>query len=237
MERKFKFAEGEYYHIYNRGNNKVNIFLDNKDKERFLKLLLVCNSRKPVVLKLLQGLTLEKFFVEFNTDKEDRIVDIGAYCLMDNHFHLLVKEKTNNGISLFMKKLLTAYSMYFNKKSERSGRLFERAFMARHADNDNYLKYLFSYIHLNPIKYIDPTWKENGIKDKTVAKEYLSNYRYSSYLDYSGNGRLETNILNKISFPRYFLDKAAFDDFIDDWITFQGLTLESYPHKLPTVVW
>ena len=82
-------------------------------------------------------------------DRGETLVDIGIYCLVPNHFHLLIKEKTENGISEFVKKVATGYSMYFNKKYERTGSLFEGPFKAKRIDTDEYLKYIFSYIHLN----------------------------------------------------------------------------------------
>jgi len=142
---------------------------------------------------------------------------------MPNHFHLLVREKEANGISLFMKKLLTAYSMYFNKKYKRTGRLFEGPFLAKHADTDEYLKYLFSYIHLNPVKLVDPKWKENKITDRAKAKKYLAEYKFSSYLDYMRVRRGEGKILNKSAFPGYFLNFKDFEQFIDEWLSFSDL--------------
>ena len=115
------------------------LFLDIPDRERFVKLLFVCNGTNPVVFKTIQGLPLDKI------ERGETLVDIGLYCLMPNHFHLLVKEKKENGISMFMEKLSTSYSMYFNKKNERTGRIFENTFKATHVDNDEYLKYLFAY--------------------------------------------------------------------------------------------
>src|SRR3989338_5483185 len=100
---------------------------------------------------------------------------------MPNHFHLLLKEIEMGGISQFMGKLSTAYSMYFNKKYERTGSLFEGRFKSSRIANDNYLHYLFAYIHLNPIKLIEPMWKEKGINDFARAKEFLGRYNYSSY--------------------------------------------------------
>ncbi|MEK7129078.1 MAG: transposase [Patescibacteria group bacterium] len=167
MNRKFKFSIGEFYHIYNRGNEKRIIFKDDHDRKRFTDLLFLCNTKKSIVVREIPtGLTYE-------FDRGETIVDIGAYCLMPNHFHLLLREKTENGISLFMKKLATSYSMYFNKRHQRTGGLFEGKFKATHVDSDTYLKYLFSYIHLNPVKIIDPHWKENGINDKDMAEKYL----------------------------------------------------------------
>ncbi len=214
MERKFHFSLGEFYHIYNRGNNKSAIFLDDKDRQRFQKLLYICNGTKPVVFKTIQGLTLDKI------NRGESIVNIGAYCLMPNHFHLLLREKTENGISNFVKKLLTAYSMYFNKKYGRTGKLFEGIFRATHLDEDRYLKYIFSYIHLNPVKIIDPLWKENGITDHGKSKVYLSEYKYSSYADYMNLERREKCILDVPVFPEYFLSFKEFENFIDEWLKY-----------------
>jgi len=214
MERKFDFSIGEFYHIYNRGNNKSIIFLDESDKQRFQKLLYLCNSTKSVVYKTIQGLPLDKI------ERGKTLVDIGVYCLMSNHFHLLLHEKQENGISSFVGKLLTAYSMYFNKKNNRTGKLFEGAFKATHINNDNYLKYLFSYIHLNPIKIIDPKWKENGITNKNNIVKFLEGYNYSSYLDYIGKKRLEDKILNKSKFPEYFSNIKDFNSEILFWLKY-----------------
>jgi putative transposase len=214
MERKFKFAVDEFYHIYNRGNNKMTIFFSAKDHKRFQRLLYVCNGTKPVVSKTIQGLPLDKI------DRGETLVDIGAYCLMPNHFHLLVREKIDGGISRFIEKLLTAYSMYFNKKNERTGKLFEGRFSAKYVGSDEYLKYLFAYIHLNPVKMIDPQWKENGIADRLMAEKYLSTYMYSSYLDYSGQKRQEAVILKRSAFPEYFCQPKAFDNFISEWLNY-----------------
>lgn len=226
MRRKFKFSIGEYYHIYNRGTEKRIIFTSSNDYGRFIVLLHLCNSRSKVDISnlLREGLS----FTELIKNKiSDRLVDIGAYCLMSNHFHLLLREKEVNGISLFMKKLLTAYSMYFNKKYVRTGRLFEGPFLAIHADSDEYLKYLFSYIHLNPVKIIDSQWKENGIKDRAKAKKYLSGYLYSSYPDYMEIKREESKILNRNVFPEYFTNLKEFEQFIDEWLNFSSFQKDS----------
>lgn len=216
MERKFSFSINEFYHIYNRGNNKSVIFTNNVDRQRFIKLLYVCNSTKPVIFKNIQGMPLDKIV------RDETLVDIGAYCLMPNHFHLLLHEKVEDGISKFMEKLLTSYSMYFNKKYSRTGKLFEGRFKATHSDTDEYLKYLFSYIHLNPVKLIDSKWKENHIIDRMGAKQYLSTYIYSSYLDYVGkNNREEIKILNQGAFPEYFENFKEFEKFIDEWMSFE----------------
>lgn len=220
MRRKFVFSEGEFYHIYNRGTDKRSIFIEKEDYNRFLLILHLCNNTKSVDISnlLRDGISFNDLM---DINIEERLVDIGAYCLMPNHFHLLVRENRKDGISLFMKKLLTAYSMYFNIKHKRKGGLFEGPFLAKHVDSDEYLKYLLSYIHLNPIKLLCPKWKEEGILDEFGAKRYLAGYKYSSYLDYLGIKRREEKILNRKVFPEYFKEFKEFEDFIKEWLFFK----------------
>ncbi|MEK7193147.1 MAG: transposase [Patescibacteria group bacterium] len=215
MERKFKFSEDEFYHVYNRGTDKRLIFLDDDDRNYFQKLLYLSNSTKRIILRdLPSGASV------YSIKREDTFVDIGAYTLMPNHFHLLLYEKNEGGISTFMGKLGTAYAMYFNKKYKRTGGLFEGSFKAVHADEDGYLEYLFSYIHLNLIKLIQKDWKIVGIKNLDEAHSCLDGYRYSSYGDYAGNVREEGLILNKESFPEYFLGAKDFKKLTDEWLEY-----------------
>ncbi|KKT21352.1 MAG: Transposase [Parcubacteria group bacterium GW2011_GWB1_43_8] len=220
MSRKTTFSLGENYHIYNRGNDKRITFQNKADYGRFIALLYLCNSVKNIRLSDYPRAKLEKLL---DIKREETIVDIGAYCLMPNHFHLLVHEKTENGISKFMQKLLTAYTMYFNKKNERTGPLFSGMFKATHANEDQYLKYLFSYIHLNPVKLIEPMWKEKGISDKKKANSFLNFYDYSSFLDFTGKQRKEDVILDKKHFPEYFKNFEEFNDFIENWLVFSNV--------------
>ena len=217
MLRPIPFAPGEYYHLYNRGTDKRVLFIDDADYERFVSLLYLCNSGVPIHRSDHRARSLEDILY---IEREATLVDIGAYCLMPNHFHILLREHSDGGISLFMKKLLTAYAMYFNNKYERKGTLFEGPFRSRHAGHDAYLKYLFAYIHLNPIGIIDTEWKEKHIRNRKVAKQFLSEYQYSSYLDYAGGGdeRRQSAILNKLAFPEYFEKKGEFNTYVNDWI-------------------
>src|SRR3989344_8479117 len=142
--RSFSFAPGEFYHVYNRGNDKRNIFESDEDKIRFQKLLYLCNGTKALDLRELP------LGPAYHFDVGNRLTHIGAYSLMDNHFHLLLKEIAPGGISNFMLKLGTSHSKYFNLKYERTGGLFEGTFKGRHVTDDRHMQYLFAYIHLNP---------------------------------------------------------------------------------------
>lgn len=213
----YSFAPGEYYHIYSHGVEKRIIFIDDSDYKRFIQLLFLCNGSKPVDSREYKGLSFAECVDKVGKNKEN-LVYIGAYCLMPNHFHFLVRERDPAGISIFMRKLLTAYSMYFNTKYKRRGRLFESSYQSMHADYDEYLKYLFAYIHLNPVKIIEPHWKEE-IKDKEKAIKYLSNYKFSSFADYAGDERDVGVILSKDQFPDYFPGRADFTAAMFEWIT------------------
>ncbi|MEX0931630.1 MAG: transposase [Candidatus Paceibacterota bacterium] len=198
--RKQTLAPGEFYHIYSRGVDRRDIFMDEDDRDRFMSLLYLANNNQSFKIRELgrKGNTV------FALSKQGELCAIGAYVLMTNHFHLLIKETQEGGITKFLHSLLTSYSKYFNKKYERTGRLFESTFRAEWVNMDEYLKYLFSYIHLNPIKTLYPKWKEEGILDIQKAQTFLSGYRYSSYPDYVGEKREQSVILHTSEFPEYF---------------------------------
>jgi len=215
--RKITFSIDEFYHLYNRGVEKRTIFLDIDDYQRFLELLFVVNTTKPIDIRLIHK--YEDSIFDF--DRGNQLVAIGAYCLMPNHFHILLTPLVDDGVSKFMGKLCTSYSMYFNKKYKRTGALFQGMFKAQWANNDEYLKYLYSYIHLNPVKLIDPIWKEKGIKNSEVAFTYASSYQYSSLSDYLGAIRQISGILTPTLFPDYFSTHLNIRKELLEWINFQ----------------
>lgn len=147
---------------------------------------------------------------------------------MPNHFHLVLHEKEEGGIAKFILKICTAYSMYFNKKYKHSGSLFQGPYQATHLDTDIYFKYMYAYSHLNPIKLVESSWKEKGVSDLDKTKEFLLDYKYSSYLDYIGVKRPEAKILNKEAFPEYFSEKKDFEDFINDWLRYREFEEETF---------
>lgn len=169
-----QYLEDGHYHIYNRGVEKRDIFLDNQDYCVFLHLLkyylsppdpnnehplsnLSLTGFNPVRLRPLQTLYGK--------------IELLAYCLMPNHFHLLAKQRTLDGITQLTRKLATTYSMYFNHRYKRVGHLFQGAFKAALIQEDQYLLHLSRYIHLNPVEV-------TGLDPVT--------YIYSSYAYYLG---------------------------------------------------
>jgi len=141
---------------------------------------------------------------------------------MPNHFHLLITQKDGGDISKFMQKLSTAYVMYYNKKYKRTGGLFEGKFKSQHLSTDKYLKYIFSYIHLNPVKLIDKDWKEKGIRNKKESLKYLHQYSYSSFSDFLGIQRIQNKVLDKNDFPRYFSNSKVFLGEIFEWLNYKN---------------
>lgn len=216
--RKTPFAKDEYYHVYNRGTNKMNIFNTDFDYRRLQKLLYHSNSKKTPQYSDISNNLCSTWEIE----RGETLVDISAYCLMPNHFHLLIKVKKEKDASLFLQRILTSHSKYTNKKYNRSGSLFQGKSKTEHVSNDEYLKYLFSYIHLNPIKLIQGDWKEVGIADTNRALEYLSKYEYSSYLDFAGEKRNESKILNISAFPDYFPTTELFEKEIFEWLNYKN---------------
>ncbi|MCR4279763.1 MAG: transposase [Candidatus Zambryskibacteria bacterium] len=156
--RKVPFVEGEYYHIYNRGVDKRSIFQDHEDLERFFQSIKEFNSVEPI------GSIFENSF-DKTKNKRDKLVEIICYCINPNHFHFILRQLTENGISEFMKRL-GGYTWYFNNKHRRSGALFQGVFKSKHIDNDSYLRHVSAYVNLNnrfkgePYKLSKSSWEE-----------------------------------------------------------------------------
>lgn len=164
------YVEESFYHIYNRGVEKRTIFEELQDYKVFLKYLKESLSPPPKPENIRRTFTLQGASFKGiprqpkNYFKE---IELHSYCLMPNHFHLLVKQKSKNSIEKIMRSLATRYSMYFNKKYDRVGKLFQGHYKAVLIKDDDYLLHLSRYIHLNPLKYTD-----------SLAKGF------SSYADY-----------------------------------------------------
>lgn len=218
-------AEGENYHVYNRGAHKRAIFTCPDDYDRFQILLYLLNTKLPVVMRDVlvdyKGRSLADIFLEEPSDRS--LVDILGYVLMPNHFHLVLRQKTPDGISRFMKKLCTAYSMYFNAKHEHSGVVFQGRYKAIHIDNESYFRYLFAYVHLNPYELMQSDWKDVGVKNHALARSFLSNYRHSSFRDYVGDARPESVILAQENAPDFLRQQNDVEDLLE-WESKESFT-------------
>ena len=156
-----EYIKDGVYHLYNRGVEKRDIFLDSMDYQVFLKYLRSYLLPKDEVLDYGSRITI-------NLHKD---IDLLSFCLMPNHFHLLVKQNSEEAITQLMQGLLTRYTVYFNRKYKRVGSLFQGRYCAALVPVDEYLIHVSRYIHLNPRK---------------LKKEYYE-YPFSSYPYYLGN--------------------------------------------------
>lgn len=217
--RDKNLVPNEYYHIYNRGNGKNEIFHDEEDYLRFMKLLYLHNTKKNINFR---DLIVNNKIDAFDFERGTPLVSVLAWVLMPNHFHIvLISPRSDlgeeyNPITEFMRKVSTSYAMYFNKKYKRTGSLFEGNFKSKHIGEENYFNYIFAYVHLNPIKLIQSDWKEKGIIDKEYALEYLKNFPYSSFQDYFGSPRKQGKIISKSFMPDYFHNNHVNE--LLDWI-------------------
>lgn len=209
------FVEGEFYHIYNRGVEKRTIYTSATDYRRFLALLYLSNSSESVRMdNLLKTHTSQDILTQ---KRGAPLVAIGAFCLMPNHFHLLLTPVVKSGLSKFMLKVQTGYSMYFNTKNDRSGSLFQGPFKGEHVARDEHLKYLYSYIHLNPAKLKDVCWKERT-RQKTTVLNFVEEYPYSSYGSYLSG---KHTITDPTPFPEYFSTPKEVRKHLTDWLSLE----------------
>lgn len=212
MQRKVKFEIGEIYHVYNRGVEKRILFQNHYEYRRFLALLYVSNNTKPIHLSNIDhNDSIEKIFEK---ERGEPLVAIGAYCLMPNHFHLLFTPLVEGGISKFMQKIQTGYSMYFNKKHSRVGSLFQGTFKSKHIDKNEYLMYVYSYIHLNPAKLKNKEWKIQPNVFISDLESFINEYPYSSLQEYISEKYL---IINPEPFPIEKDQICNFNSMVDDY--------------------
>lgn len=161
-------APGEYYHLFNRGMFKQNIFLDKSDRERFLFNILYLQSTEPFtnISRVTKDFSPETGFPVSDgmtaAILSERSVELVAFCLMSNHYHLLVREAKEGGVASYMQRVGNAYTKYFNTKHVRSGHVFQGPYKAVHVKDDRQLLYLSAYIHRNPREIAE--WKGREIE-------------------------------------------------------------------------
>ena len=227
--RKIRFAEGSVYHLYNRGVDKREIFLDDNDRWRFLQGLFLFNDIE-TLQSLLWELDRSNGRVNFKVIKDyfsknglvqHPLVKIIADCLMPNHFHLLIEEISAGGISKFMHKLGTGYTNYFNKRYSRSGSLFQGTFKAALVDDESYLQYLLVYINvMNPGQLIEPNLKEEGVRNAQKVLDFAGSYFWSTNKEY-----LQTRdsiIIDKGLLGEIFSTGVQYQKFITDILSQKG---------------
>jgi len=226
--RRTPFAPGEWYHLFSRGIDKRDIFLEENDFKRFQKLLYLANDVQPVNLAELKHVAHEDIF---RLPRKQAIVSIAAYCLMRNHPHLVVREKNEGGITAFMHKLGTAYTTYFNVKYERIGNLMVKPFRSKHVHDDVYFRHLIQYVHLNPAESFEPGWKQGRVRDIEQLERKLRSYRFSSMPDYFGGDRPEQNILDTDELALVSGDLPSLSSVLEDFVSYYAeIDDELTPH-------
>jgi putative transposase len=201
------YIKDGYYHAYNRGVDKRDIFIDDQDYRVFLHLLKfylsdeVDNNYHPLLtlnIKYARPRPLESLGKE---------IEVVAFCLMPNHFHLLIHQNTIDGMPKLMRRLLTTYSMYFNKRYDRVGHLYQGTYKAVIISNDAYLLHLSRYIHLNP---------------NELTGSLPVNYPYSSYQYYLGKKKADwvkpdiiLNFFKDKNRPFPILKKHSYEEFVE----------------------
>jgi REP-associated tyrosine transposase len=219
MYRKVVFANGEIYHVFNRGIEKRTTFINQRELKRavetmqyyrftnlplrFSHFLQLDNEMKSSYLKRINA---------FN-----KTVDIVTYCFMPNHFHFLLRQVTNNGISEFISKFTNSYTKYFNTKHKRIGPLFQGSFKAVHMEDDNQLIHVSRYIHLNPVSAF------------LIDSKHLHNYFWSSYPYYVDS--TSSDFIDKETILNFYPNIQHYKQFIFDQADY-ARTLANQKHLL-----
>lgn len=203
-------VNGQYYHIFNRGSDKRNIFSRSRDYQRFQLTFYYYQftDQKKRFSKLAKS-----DFKDFNPDPATKLVEILCYCLMPNHFHFLVKQLKNNGIPIFMSKLCNSYTKYFNTKYPRVGPLLQGKYQNVLIENEEQLIHLSRYIHLNPVV--------SGIVKSP------ENYQWSSYPEYITGQKRFCNLEEILNL---FKSSGKYQEFVEAQIDY-GMTLEILKHR------
>lgn len=178
----------ELFHVLNRGVEKRQLFMDDQDRARFVHDMYEFNDTAPAGTAYRRFPMLEIRSPTFARVRK-QIVDIHGWCIMGNHYHLLLSERVEDGLSLFLRKLNVGYAMYFNEKYKRSGTLFQGRTKKIRINSDAYFLHILHYIHLNPLDFLSggETWRTLRIQNAPAAMRHLDGYRWSSYRDYCGS--------------------------------------------------
>jgi putative transposase len=195
-----EFHNEGFYHIYNRGVDKQDIFLDIYDYQRMMDTLLIKNDSTTTIKHGFRKSEIKKIILQ------EPYVKIHAFCLMTNHFHLLVEQKKQGGVSDYLQRVGNSYTKYFNAKYKRTGHIFESTFKDRIIESEKYLCHLSRYIHSNPHKYCK-------LKNKF---DYIKHYKWSSLRHYLGLEKIK--IVDDSIIRKYFQNIDEYEQYIFDYL-------------------
>ena len=219
----------EILHVLNRGVDKRRIFLDDEDRYRFIHDMFEFND--------LETTNTSHFFARQYYDVRRRnigvrerkprklLVKVLAFCVMPNHYHMLLMPARKNGVVLFMKKLNGGYAKYFNEKYDRQGTLFQSRYKKIPVTREAHFTHLPYYIHLNPLDLEMPGWRSREINDYRKAMKFLKSYRWSSHLDYLGIKNFPS-VTQRDFLLEFFGGHKEYERSIKNWL--QELDLEKF---------
>lgn len=203
------FANDQIYHIFNRGVERRNVFTVQREFERALDTLFFYRfSDLPMSYSKFLALSLEERNNFLKTlENSTKVVDIMSYCLIPNHFHLVLKQKEDNGVRSFVANFTNSYSKYFNFRHKRIGPLFQGIFKAVRVETDEQLLHLSRYVHLNPVtSYL-------------VKPEKIEEYQWSSFNEYLNKAK--KNICDTSFILSNFKSREKYKEFVYDQISYQ----------------
>lgn len=204
---------GDITHVCNRGVNKMEIFLKTGDYARFLESLYKCNNQKGSLRTRKHGLDLIA-----QAPLQNKLVDILKWSLLPNHYHLLLHEQVDGGITEFIKRIGNSYTKYFNIKNNRSGYLFQNSARIIPLESDRHALYIGSYIELNPLDLYDKTWREGGTKDPVGSLKFLMQYKWSSLQDYYSYDNLPALINKDLYYSLFETNNQEYQNEIKEWL-------------------
>jgi putative transposase len=208
----------EIYHVLSRGVDKRKIFMDDRDRFRFIHDLYEFNDEAPADhFRYYSPQSADVGRPQIGGKARKLLVNILAFCLMPNHYHLMLVPLIENGVSLFMKKLNGGYVRYFNLKHERTGTLFERKYKSILVENEAHFTHLPYYIHLNVLDLVAPEWRERKLRNPKKALEFLNNYRWSSHLDYAGQKNFPS-VTQRDFLLEVFNGEKGYTKSIENWL-------------------
>ena len=214
----------EIYHILSRGVDKRQIFMDNEDHFRFIHDLFEFNDENWVNNVYYKFHNKKDATIKNKREPRKLLVDIYAFCLMPNHYHILLKARKMGNITNFMRKLNIGYAKYFNNKYKRSGALFEGRYKFILVKDESHFLHLPYYIHLNPLDLKYPEWRVRKLKNYKKAVEFLKSYRWSSHLDYLGEKNFPS-VTNRDFLSDVFNGREEYKKSIYLWL--KDLSLEN----------
>ena len=220
--------QGEFYHVFNRGVEKRDIFMDDEDYFRFIHDLYEFNDKDLVInfghfvdSQIIRGFSIDKAIQNFRemvrSKNRKLLVYITCFCLMPNHFHLVVSPLIKNGLSIFMQKLGTGYTRYFNYKYQRVGSLFQGTYKAKHIPDDTYFMHCTGYVHRNPLGLMPFDGEKKGKRLRESAGSFLRKYRWSSYPDAIGEKNFPSVVNLDFLMKMFANDPRSYEKFVLDW--------------------